>query len=107
LNPTGLKYDVIAHTPTILRKLNDIRQVSIADVTYSITSSARASTDDGTVRPNVLTVLRLIERLYLVGACTGKLPGFSPFKMRSTATACINFRRVDMDQYGRIIAAVH
>jgi len=51
---------------------------------YSITSSARASTDCGTVRPRVLAVLRLTAKVNFVGACTGRFAGFSPFKMRST-----------------------
>src|SRR5437762_13398975 len=45
---------------------------------YSITSSARASRDGGTVRPSALAVLRLISSSYLVGACTGRSAGFSP-----------------------------
>jgi hypothetical protein len=28
--------------------------------------------------------LRLITSSYLVGACTGKSPGFAPLRMRST-----------------------
>ena len=42
---------------------------------YSITSSARASSDGGTVRPSALAVLRLITSSYLVGACTGRSAG--------------------------------
>ena len=38
----------------------------------------------GTSRPSALAVPRLITNSYLVGACTGRSPGFSPFKMRST-----------------------
>jgi len=38
---------------------------------YSITSSARPSSADGTVRPSILAVLRFITVSYLVGACTG------------------------------------
>ena len=47
--------------------------VPIADIgaTYSTTSSARASTDDGTVRPSALAVLRLITSLYLVALVGG------------------------------------
>ena len=52
--------------------------------TYSITSSARSSNGRGTVIPNAFAVLRLITSSYLVGACTGRLPGFSPLRMRST-----------------------
>ena len=51
---------------------------------YSITSSARARSVDGMVIPSVLAVLRLMVSKYLVGACTGRSAGFSPFNMRST-----------------------
>src|SRR5215831_552046 len=54
---------------------------------YSITSSARARSDGGTVRPSAFAVLRLIARSYLVGACTGRSAGFSPLRMRSTYPA--------------------
>src|SRR5215471_21288865 len=50
---------------------------------HSITSSARASNDEGIVRPRVWAVLRLITSSYLVGICTGRSAGFSPFRMRS------------------------
>src|SRR5262249_24392794 len=56
----------------------------IAPLHHSITSSARASTDDGRSRPRALAVLRLITSSYLVGACTGRSAGFSPFRTRST-----------------------
>jgi hypothetical protein len=52
--------------------------------TYSITSSARASSVGGTSRPRAFAVLRLITSSYLVGACTGRSAGFSPLRMRST-----------------------
>src|SRR5262249_7534351 len=51
---------------------------------HSITSSARARTVGGTVRPSALAVLRLRIVSYLVGACTGRSPGFSPLRTRST-----------------------
>ena len=51
---------------------------------YSITSSARSSSEAGTVRPSVFAVLRLITSWYFVGACTGRLAGLSPLRMRST-----------------------
>src|SRR5262249_42375889 len=54
---------------------------------HSITSSARASTVSGTVRPRALAVFRLITSSYLVGACTGRSAGFVPFRMRSTYPA--------------------
>src|SRR5262249_41421165 len=50
---------------------------------HSITSSARASNVGGRVRPSDFAVLRLTTSSYLVGACTGRSPGFSPLRMRS------------------------
>src|SRR5262249_44231624 len=51
---------------------------------HSITSSARASSEVGIVRPSAFAVLRLITNSYLVGYCTGKSAGLSPLRMRST-----------------------
>src|SRR4029077_19687089 len=51
---------------------------------HSITSSASCWRCGATLRPSALAVLRLIASPYLVGACTGKLAGFSPLRMRST-----------------------
>src|SRR5262249_32452467 len=51
---------------------------------HSITSSARVSMVGGTSRPSAFAVFRLITSSYLVGACTGRSAGFSPFRMRST-----------------------
>jgi hypothetical protein len=55
-----------------------------AGALYSITSSARASSEGGTVRPSAFAVLRLITSSNLVGACTGSSPGLAPRRMRST-----------------------
>src|SRR5262249_57727814 len=46
---------------------------------HSITSSARASTDEGRSRPRALAVFRLIAGFYLVGACTGRAAPLSAF----------------------------
>src|SRR5262249_34981940 len=62
----------------------DVRLGPKADTKFSITSSARAISVGGTVRPSALAVLRLITSSYLVGACTGMSAGFSPFKTRLT-----------------------
>src|SRR5262249_44457402 len=51
---------------------------------HSITSSARASSVGGTSRPSALAVLRFTISSNLVGCCTGRSAGFSPFRMRST-----------------------
>src|SRR5947209_11547730 len=50
---------------------------------HSMTSSARASSDGGTVSPSALAVLRLITSSNLVGCCTGKSAGLSPLRMRA------------------------
>src|SRR5262245_28995275 len=59
---------------------------------HSITSSARTSTDAGTSRPRALAVLRLMTSSYFTGACTGRLAGFSPLRMRSTYPAARRYR---------------
>ena len=51
---------------------------------YSITSSARASSCGGTVRPSAFAVFRLMVSSNLVGCITGKSAGFSPLRMRLT-----------------------
>src|SRR5262245_50696479 len=53
---------------------------------HSITSSARASSVGGMSRPSVLAVFRLITSSRLLGCCTGKLVGFSPFRIRPVYT---------------------
>src|SRR5437016_3144582 len=51
---------------------------------HSITSSARASSVGGTVRPSALAVVRLITRSNLVGCWIGRSPGFAPRRILST-----------------------
>ena len=46
--------------------------------TYSITSSARASSVGGTSRPSALAVFRLMTSSNLVGCSTGRSAGFAP-----------------------------
>ena len=47
---------------------------------YSITSSARASSDDGTVRPRTLAACRLMHSSNLVDCITGKSAGLAPLR---------------------------
>src|SRR6516165_4786422 len=51
---------------------------------YSMTSSARTSRDDGTVRPRALAVLRLTINSNVTGCSKGKSSGFVPRKILST-----------------------
>ena len=51
---------------------------------YSMTWSARPSTDGGIVRPSALAVLRLMISASLDGCSTGNSPGFAPFKIFAT-----------------------
>src|SRR5258708_463097 len=54
-----------------------------ADIAHhSITSSAWASSDGGTVSPSALAVLRLITSSNFVGCTIGRLAGFSPLRTR-------------------------
>jgi hypothetical protein len=61
-----------------------VRTKTVQCESYSITSSARESSAGGISRPSALAVFWLIASSYLVGACTGRSPGFSPLRMRST-----------------------
>ena len=49
---------------------------------HSITSSARASNDEGTSTPNVFAVLRLITSSNLVDCTTGRSAGLVPLRIR-------------------------
>jgi hypothetical protein len=60
-------------------------------LSYSISSSARASSVAGTLRPIDLAVLRLIISSNLVGCSTGMFTGFSPRKILSTNTAACRY----------------
>src|SRR5262249_8216842 len=59
---------------------------------HSITSSARASSIGGTVRPIAFAVIRLIASSNLVGCSTGKSSGFAPRKILSTYSAALRNR---------------
>ena len=51
---------------------------------YSMTSSARASSDGGIVKPSAAAVLRLMTRSVLIGGSTGRSPGLAPLRILST-----------------------
>src|SRR5262245_15006941 len=55
--------------------------------THSITSSARATSDGGTVRLSALAVLRLMTSSNFVGCSTGRSAGLAPFRILSTKIA--------------------
>ena len=61
--------------------------VQVGAHSYWITSSARASTEGGIVRPRALAVLRLITSSNLVGCCTGRSAGGVPRKILSRYVA--------------------
>jgi len=52
--------------------------------TYSITSSARASSLGGTVTPRRVAALRLTTNSKLSGSCTGRSAGLAPLRILST-----------------------
>src|SRR5262245_42940663 len=60
---------------------------------YSTTSSARASSAGGTLRPIALAAFRLTTTSYLLGACTGRFPGFSHLKRNARASRLLHFFR--------------
>src|SRR5262245_26349564 len=54
---------------------------------HSITSSAMSCICVGTFSPSAFAVFMLIASSNFVGACTGRLAGLSPLRMRSTYEA--------------------
>src|SRR6058998_2765920 len=54
---------------------------------YSMSWSARPSTDGGIVSPSAFAVLRLITNSNLVGCSTGRSPDLAPVRILSTKTA--------------------
>src|SRR6266403_3484189 len=68
-------------TQSACRKLPD--SCTAAKRCHSITSSARAITEAGTVMPSDLAVLRLMLRWKRLGCSNGRSAGLAPFKMRS------------------------
>src|SRR3989440_12401600 len=82
LSPVATQHSLPSRRYSLLGPdFHRLDRTSFAWRTYSITSSARASTVAGTSRPSALAVLRLMANLYLVGACTGMSAGFSPLRM--------------------------
>src|SRR5262249_16324023 len=66
---------------------------------HSITSSARCWRIQGTSRPSALAVLRLTLSSNVVGACTGRSPGFSPRRTRSTYDAASRYDAILLIPY--------
>src|SRR5262249_30615621 len=60
------------------------KREKVAPANHSITSSARANSAGGMVRPRSVAVLSLMTSSYLVGACTGRSSGLAPRRIRST-----------------------
>src|SRR5713226_5119501 len=70
-----------ADIPRYSRNVSNLH-ISGSREPYSITSSARASSEGGTVSPRALAVFRLMTSSNLVGCITGKSAGFSPLRIR-------------------------
>src|SRR5262249_22020495 len=56
----------------------------LAALHHSITSSARASSIGGIVKPSALAVVKLMTRSNLVGCSTARSAGFAPRRILST-----------------------
>jgi 2-hydroxycyclohexanecarboxyl-CoA dehydrogenase len=89
-NPEGLANTQKAIAERVPGASIGIFQADVSDATkaqngfYSITSSAVASSDSGTVSPSALAVLRLMTSANFVGSWIGRSAGLSPLRMRST-----------------------
>ena len=58
-----------------------------SSTSYSMTWSARPSTDGGIVRPSALAVFKLMTNSNRVGCSTGRSAGFAPLRILSTKVA--------------------
>ena len=72
----------------------NVRFVQKADIAYSITSSAVARSDGGTVKPRFLAVFRLTAKSNFVGNWIGSSLGSRLFKILSTKPAA--FRKLSL-----------
>jgi len=70
-----------------ITRREQMQQTNVRQCFYSMTSSARPSTDAGTLRPSALAALRLITSSNLVGCSTANSPGFAPLRILSTYIA--------------------
>ena len=61
-----------------------VQQMREQSCGYSITSSARASSEAGRSRPSALAVLRLMTSSYLEACSTGRSAGLAPLRILST-----------------------
>jgi hypothetical protein len=68
--------------PLLGPDLHRLDRTSFAWRTYSITSSATASSIGGIPIPSAFAVLRLITNSNFVACCIGRSAGFSPLRMR-------------------------
>src|SRR6202163_1761476 len=67
--------------PLLGPDLHRLDRTSFAWRTYSITSSAMARSDDGTVRPSIVAVWALMTNSNLLDCTTGKSAGLAPLRM--------------------------
>jgi hypothetical protein len=74
---SGLKSDIAACPKSATTRLKHRSK----EPRYSVTSSARASSVGGTVRPSALAVLRLMTSSNFVGCSIGRSAGFIPFRV--------------------------
>jgi hypothetical protein len=89
IEPAHHSTSAIFPTAAQKRTLSEVRVVPTAVIwqSYSITSSARASSVGGISRPSALAALRLKIVVNLVACSTGMSPGLAPLRILSTKTA--------------------
>src|SRR5262249_48932776 len=69
---------------SLLCAITGCEQAQQKNLAYSMTSSARASSEGGTVRPRAFAVFILMISSNCVGCSTGRSPGLAPFRILST-----------------------
>src|SRR5437660_11677801 len=82
LSPVATQHSLPSRRYSLLGPdFHRLDRTSFAWRTYSITSSARASSLSGTSMPSAFAVLRLITASTLVGCRTGRSPGLAPLRI--------------------------
>ena len=76
------RYRLLLRTQCARRRHRAAQQEQQLAPLHPMTSSARASSVGGTVRPSALAVLRLMTSSNVVGRCTGRSAGLAPLRIR-------------------------
>src|SRR5436305_8028291 len=82
--PLALVFDFLHSGTDHCEIIGGAHRLSLPRSPHSMTSSARASSDCGTVSASAFAVFRLMTSSNFVGCCTGRSDGLTPLRIRPT-----------------------